>query len=304
MKNTGRSPSIDAGVETAQEGTEMNSEKHAFLILAHEDETMLRRLVKRIAPIGPVYVHVDAKTDISAWQLDDLPCIVLSKRVPVFWGDWSIVDATTLLLESALADRSILRFTLLSGSHYPIISNSEMTIRASQAGNLVASRSAPNMPDGSRPESDYLRRFYKTKRPNGQWSRIKNGVMNRVVYYRRPLDWRSVSPATGMRAGEQFWSVERDFAEYCVSQIRSPRPLIDYFQHIVCSDEKVFATLYGEFADGFVPEGTTYSKWAGGPNPIAITQGDIEAAAATYQFWFARKFRASDSIILDWLDER
>jgi hypothetical protein len=282
----------------------MNSEEHAFLILAHEDEAMLRRLVKRIAPIGPVYVHVDAKTDISAWRFDDLPCTILPKRVPAYWGDWSLVDAATLMLESALAERSVRRFTLLSGSHYPIISNEEMKIRASQAGNLVASRSAPNMPDGSRPESDYLRRFYKTKRPNGQWSRIKNGVMNRLIYYGRPLDWRSVAPATGMRAGEAYWSVERDFAEYCVSQIRSSRPLIDYFQQIVCSDEKVFATLYGEFANEFVLEGTTYSKWAGGPNPIAITQEDIEIAAATNQFWFARKFSTSDSTILDWLDQR
>jgi hypothetical protein len=128
--------------------------------------------------------------------------------------------------------------------------------------------------------------------------------MNRLVYYRRPLDWRSVAPVSGMRAGEAYWSIDRNFAEFCVSQLRSSRPLIDYFKHIVCSDEKVFATLYGEFANEFVLEGTTYSKWAGGPNPIAISQQDIEIAAATYQFWFARKFKSSDSTILDWLDER
>jgi len=277
--------------------------KHSFLILAHEDVAMLHRLVRRIAPLGPVYVHVDAKTDITGWQREDLPCVFLSSRVPVYWGDWSMVETTTHLLESALADSSNCRFTLLSGSHYPIISNQEIAEKASDLGILIGSRSAPNMPDGSRPESDYLRRFYRTRKPTGPWSRLKNGFMNRLVFSGRPLDWKSVAPATGMRAGESYWSIDRDFAEYCVTQIRTSPPLIDYFKKIVCSDEKVFATLYGEYAREISLEGTTYSKWAGGTNPIAISRGDIEMAKATNQFWFARKFRASDSMILDWLDQ-
>ena len=283
----------------------MSDGNHAFLILAHEDAAMLHRLVRRIAPLGPVYVHVDAKTDTTEWQREDLPCVFLSSRVPVYWGDWSMVEATTHLLESALADSSNGRFTLLSGSHYPIISNQEIAQKASELGILIGSRSAPNMPDGTRPESDYLRRFYRTRKPNGLWSRLKNGFMNRIIYFRRPLDWRSVAPATGMRAGEQYWSLDREFAEYCVAQIRTSPPLIDYFKQIVCSDEKVFATLYGEYAREISLEGTTYSKWAAGinPNPIAISRDDIEMALAKNQFWFARKFRARDSMILDWLDQ-
>lgn len=281
----------------------MDDAGHSFLILAHNDEAMLRRLVTRIAPLGSVYVHLDEKTDISAWKSGDLPCTFLTDRVPVYWGDWSMVEATTRLLETALAQNSSRRFTLLSGSHYPIISNEEMRKRASGVGNLVASRSAPNMPDGSRPESEYCRRYFRTKKPHGSWSRVKNGIMNRVVFYGRPLDWKAVAPASGMRAGEQFWSVDREFAEFCVTRIRMSSPLIEYFKKIVCSDEKVFATLYGEFADEYVPEGTTYSKWDGGPNPISISRQDIENALRRYPFWFARKFRSDNVDILDWLDE-
>jgi len=280
----------------------MNEGRHSLLVLAHEDEPMLQRLVERIAPMGPVYVHVDAKTDVSTWTLGDLSATVLANRVPVFWGDWSMVEATVRLLEAALADRSNARFTLLSGSHYPIIPNAAIAQRAKDAGNRIGSRAAPNMPDGSRPESDYLRRFFKTRRPNGAWSNVKNGFMNRVVYVGRPLDWRAVAPPTGMRAGESYWSIERDFAEYCVEQIRARGPLIQYFTRIVCSDEKVFATLYGEFAGAIGLEGTTYSKWEGGPNPAPISQRDIEKARAVAEFWFARKFSSSDEAVLDWLD--
>jgi hypothetical protein len=282
----------------------MSDAGHSFLVLAHSDEVMLRRLVRRIAPLGPVYVHVDAKTDTSRWRLDGLSGVLVSPRTPVYWGDWSMVEATTSLLEAALADSSNARFTLLSGSDYPIISNEEIEKKARDAGNLIASRRAPNMPDGSRPEVDYRRRFYRTGDPTGTWAVAKNAFMNRVVYLGRPLDWKSVAPTTGMRAGEQWWSIDRTFAEYCVSQIRSSRPLVDYFKKIVCSDEKVFATLYGEFARDIVLEGTTYTKWAGGSHPLALTQDDIEAVRATGQFWFARKFSSADTEMLDWLDER
>jgi hypothetical protein len=258
--------------------------------------------VKRVAPLGPVYIHIDAKTDISGWKCEELPGHILSKRVSVYWGDWSVVEATTRLLECALADPENRRFTFLSGADYPIISNDEIAKRALEDRNVIASRSAPNMPDGSRPEIEYQRRFYRTKKSNGTWAVVKNGFMNRVVYYHRPRDWKSVTPDTGMRAGQQFWSINREFAEYCVLQIRSSTPLIEFFKHIVCPDEKVFQTLYGVYYGEISQDGTTYTKWAGGPHPTVISRNDIESALAMDRYWFARKFKSSDSAILDWLD--
>jgi hypothetical protein len=263
---------------------------------------MLHRLVKRIAPLGPIYIHIDAKTDISGWKCEELPGDILSERVSVYWGDWSMVEATTRLLERALADPANSRFTFLSGVDYPIISNDEIEKRAQGDRNVIASRRAPNMPDGSRPEIEYERRFYRTKKSNGNWAVVKNGFMNRVVYYHRPRDWKSVTPDTGMRAGQQFWSINREFAEYCVSQIRSSTPLIEFFKRIVCPDEKVFQTLYGQYSGEISQNGTTYTEWAGGPHPIPISRDDIERALAMNHFWFARKFKSSDSAILDWLD--
>jgi hypothetical protein len=272
----------------------VGGDSHSILILAHEDVDMIRRIVKRMSSVGPTFVHVDAKSIISKSQYQDMSCIFVEPTVPVYWGDWSVVEATVLLLEAALVDPSTTRFTLLSGSHYPIISNREIALKAGVSGNVIASRNAPNMPDGSRPEVEYERRSYKSNKPNGWWVKTKNGFMNRVVYCGRPLDWKAVTPPTGMRAGSQYWSIERKFAEYCVAQIRSSRPLIEYFKQIGCSDEKVFATLYGEYSDQTALEGTTYVKWAGRANPSSISRSDIEKAIEMGQYWFARKFRASD----------
>ncbi len=75
-----------------------------------------------------------------------------------------------------------------------------------------------------------------------------------------------------------------------------------YFQQIVCPDEKVFSTLYGEYAREYSQDGTTFAKWAGGPHPATPTRDDIKTALARNQFWFARKFSSRDSDTLDWLD--
>jgi len=282
---------------------------NAFLILAHEDEAMLRRIVTRISPLGPVLIHLDKKTNASRWNLADIPGTFLENRIKVYWGHWSVVEATVRLLEAALRDPGNSRFTLLSGTHYPLLTNDALSHELNIAGNVIGSRPAPNMPDGSRPESDYLRRFYKTVKPNSKWSRVKNGIFNRVVYYGRPLDWRSVTPNSGMRAGEQFWSISREFAEYCVERVRSQSPLIEYFKKIVCSDEKVFATLFGEFSGEVSLEGTTFTKWMSKPHqsgqyPAPLSRQNLEEAIRLNEFWFARKLHSSDSELLDWLDER
>ena len=281
--------------------------RHAFLVLAHEDPQMVRRLVARLAPLGPVYLHVDAKTDLTQWSLRDLPVELVLPRVSVYWGDWSGVDATVALMRAALADPQVSRLTFVSGLHYPIISDAELREKAATLCEVIGSRPAPNMPDGSRPEVDYLRRFFRTTRPNTRWSQVKNGVMNRIVYAGRPLDWRSVAPTCGMRAGEAYWSIRREFATYCVERIDSRSPLIDYFSKIVCADEKVFATLYGEFCGEIGLEGTTFSKWMTIPGrpgtfPAPVTRADIEEIRARDVFWFARKIHSTDVDTLDWLD--
>jgi len=281
----------------------MFAKDHAFLILAHEDELMLTRLVNRLASVGQVFVHIDGKTDISRWQFNDENCTVLRRRVPVFWGTWSIVEATMLLMEEALSESTIDRFTLISGTHYPIVSNEVLAQKARSSGNVIAARMAPNMADGSRPVSEYERRYLRTRRPNGSWAKVKNGLANRIPW-QGPLDWESVCPATGMRAGSAYWSFQRDAAEYLFTQIRLSGPLVTYFHKVVCSDEKVFATLFGEYSNGVHNEGTTYVKWdrKPKPNPEPITQPDIEKAIGLDQYWFARKFHSYEPTILDWLD--
>ena len=273
---------------------------HAFLVLAHTDPAMFNHLTQALADSGKVYVHLDAKSDPKGWGRD--PRVqFLENQIPVFWGEWSVCEATLRLMEAALRDPNIRRLTLVTGSHYPIRSSADLVRRGQQAGNVIASIVAPNREEG-KGEERFRHRFVRSRNPQGILFKGKNALVRRLAPTLRyePL----VNANTGLRAGSQFWSLDRDAAEHVVARARSGDPLVRYFQKIACPDESFFATLVAEIDPEVQQHGTTYAKWASGMHPQPITLEDIQGAIESTDFWFARKFSwGSDSHLLQQLDE-
>jgi Core-2/I-Branching enzyme len=101
----------------------MTNGKIAFLILAHADPKHLHRLCRTLGPKDDIFVHIDKRTDLSSFEGPLIPSNVkfTQRRIPVYWGDISVVEATLILLEEALRSKTpYLRLVLLSGSCYPI----------------------------------------------------------------------------------------------------------------------------------------------------------------------------------------
>ncbi|PMG95097.1 beta-1,6-N-acetylglucosaminyltransferase [Vibrio breoganii] len=93
----------------------------AFIILAHNEPELLLRTACRLIKIGDVYIHIDAKTDISSFKaLRDIERVYfINDRVSVNWAGWSMVSATVNLFKAARC-KPYDKFVLLSGQDYPI----------------------------------------------------------------------------------------------------------------------------------------------------------------------------------------
>ncbi|MDQ0572174.1 hypothetical protein QFZ42_004008 [Variovorax paradoxus] len=94
-----------------------------FLLLVHADPPQVKRLLQRLVSVGRCFVHVDAKSDLSAFRIEDSRVSYLHERVDVRWGAVSQIDATLRLMRAALAkcDASqVSHFVLLSGNCYPV----------------------------------------------------------------------------------------------------------------------------------------------------------------------------------------
>jgi len=100
----------------------------AILVLAHRRaalECLLHLLNHRaLANRFRLFIHIDAKTDISLADLQQSPHVTLvSPRIAVFWGGWTMMRATLALIEAA---RGHQRMILISGDALPVRPLSEI----------------------------------------------------------------------------------------------------------------------------------------------------------------------------------
>jgi hypothetical protein len=85
----------------------------AVLVLAHRPES-LPYLVSLLPPPFDIFVHYDAKSGTLP-QLTVPNLRFISPRRPVFWGGFSMIEATLDLLQTAIAAGGYERYVLLSG---------------------------------------------------------------------------------------------------------------------------------------------------------------------------------------------
>jgi hypothetical protein len=104
--------------------------KIAYLILAHNDQEHLFRLVNVLRFHGDIYIHVDKKSNIDSFiKLDVYENVYFVKnRVSVTWSGISMIDAQNELINQMLQCKEKYgRCVFLSGSCYPIKNLNEVT---------------------------------------------------------------------------------------------------------------------------------------------------------------------------------
>lgn len=96
----------------------------AYLILVHSDPIHFGKLIRALGHNCDIYVHVDKKSDISAFKETAKKMAnvrFLEKRISVAWAGISMVDAQIELIKIALENSiDYTHLVFLSGSCYPI----------------------------------------------------------------------------------------------------------------------------------------------------------------------------------------
>ena len=105
------------------------SAQTAILILTHQP-ARLPFLLDLLDDRFAIYVHVDAKADLALAPARLPPHVqVITPRIPVFWGGWSMMRATLALMEAA---RDHPRQVLISGDSLPVQSLDHLAETLSQ----------------------------------------------------------------------------------------------------------------------------------------------------------------------------
>lgn len=104
--------------------------KIAYILLAHNNPSQLKRLVDSLKNTGDFYIHIDKKSDIRPFKqvFEGMDSVhLLKRRVNVTWAGWSMVKGYMLLLKEAFAsEKNYDRFVMLTGQDYPLMSDEKI----------------------------------------------------------------------------------------------------------------------------------------------------------------------------------
>src|SRR5437764_14304565 len=97
----------------------------AYLVVAHHQPEHLARLIRAMDQENShFFIHIDQNAAIEPFEAAvprQANIMFLHDRVPVRWGELSVVLAVLKLLGAAVgSNRAFKYYTLLSGSDYPI----------------------------------------------------------------------------------------------------------------------------------------------------------------------------------------
>lgn len=266
---------------------------NAYLVLAHEDVDMLNILTQRLVNTGFVYIHLDRLSKIQIAQVTHHPKVKVTKQIKVNWGGYSIVEATRLLADQAIADGAT-RLTLLSGVSYPIVSD-ERLIEFAQSDLEYVDAGEVDLSTQTKP---FVRRF--TSRHFS--FHLKQNLCGRIIRRLSREFWAKM-PRTDPDAelaplrltlGSQWWSVRSETYTKAMHLLGGNPSIEKYFRKTECCDESIFGTVFHQVSPNHLRHGTTFVKWINRGGPKAIGPVELIEARSTDRFLFIRKITLGD----------
>ena len=279
--------------------------KIAYLILAHNTPKHLRRLIKALSSnSSSFFIHLDKESNVDDFLgIKGNNIHFTQERVPVFWGDFSLVEATLILLQTALSDqRHFDRFVLLSGADYPLGSAShiEQFFESNPNKEFIDLVAMPSEVEG-KPISRLT--TYKLRPGDRKIKKVIQKILMRVGVLPRKRNYKDYLRDLAPYAGAQWWALSHEACDFILSFVKENIQVVNFFKNTICPDESIFQTILGNspFRSRIVRE-LTYADWsAGGANPAFITEEHLAFFRPTSSFspdgvygsdemLFARKF--------------
>lgn len=283
-------------------------QRHAFLIMAHNNWYTLQRLIQVIdAPWNDIYLHIDRKSrDFPKDFFLSLPkasTIRLTKRHSVTWGDESQVRAEMELFKTAFKRGPYHYYHFLSGSDLPLLNAAELYhyFEDKNCNYLHATKEAA-------PFLWRLKNYINVFR--NKWIpaflRKKLNILSEIYQYKMKTDrlaWlQSHYPIIGK--GHNWCDLTQAAVEKLIAARRDIRRFTR-FTH--CSDE-----MYKQIILLNTPENVIgpisgvdihYVDWSESdihPRTLRMSDYDTLISCACQRYIFARKFDEKvDQVIID-----
>ena len=276
--------------------------KIAHLILVHHLPHQVLRLVNSIQhPGADIFIHVDAKSDLKPFEeifkIKNVYCI--DNRTKVYWGTYSIIEATLRSFETVLKQNTDYSYiNLLSGSDYPLKPIEEFhSFLETHPGKafFYYKDILKDWPNGIDRTKKYFLADY-----------MRKGSFKIAAFINLFLPARKVPHNFKLLGHSQWFTITPQHARYLIDYIASHPEVKRYFRLSFAPDEFMFPTiLYSSpLKNTIVNDNLRYIDWSENKNnPKTLTTHDAAQLLKSGKF-FARKFDTQqNTTILDYLDK-
>lgn len=244
--------------------------KIAYLILAHREPLHLSRLISRLtAGLSSsevhCYIHLDKKADLAPFErIKNQNVTFCAERKDCTWGHISIVDATLLLLKTAMnSSQQPDYFILLSGQCYPLRTAVDIAsfLKSHRDAEFIETYSFPNVEYGKPPAR--LGSYWIRK--SAPFLGFRWRIQRLLHFAIRNRDFKSALAGMQPIVGSQWWALSALAVRHIDHYIQANPEFYNFCRHTDCPDEFVFQTIVGNsrFRDK-ISHSLTYTHWSPG----------------------------------------
>ncbi|WGR92791.1 beta-1,6-N-acetylglucosaminyltransferase [Bradyrhizobium sp. ISRA443] len=252
----------------------------AYLILAHRQPEQLARLVCELqSPSTEIFVHIDAHADIDPFRRAvGSRAHFMTNRIPIHWGDYSLVRAALVLMDEALVSpRRHDYLVLISGTDYPLRSVAEIEdfFRENSGIEFIDSVAMPS--EAAAKPLARLTHYKGRPGPVGWWVGKGRRLLGGLGLVPMARDYKKWFGELVPHAGNQWWALTRGACAYIQKFAADHPQFMKFYENTHVPDEMVFQTILANspFRSN-MRRSITYSDWSGGgANPSEIGERHI-----------------------------
>lgn len=276
----------------------------ALLVMASNCPLVFGRAAELYRDAGfSVYVHVDAKVDLSSYKEamgknSDL-CNFLDDRTHVYWAGFSMVDATVRLYRFAKLRSQHSHFVLVSDDTFPVV---PLTRLSSDLAAQVDRIEARRLREGELFEERYKQYYYFDHRATTLRGRTIESASIDDAFFAALDRLRNVYLSGKFEGpiyyGSQWWCLRSSTLEKVIDDFYNVARIRESFEFSAVPDEFFFQTAVAHSEGSNIAPCPVLVDWARSPKPFVFaSQQDILEKASAHHF-FARKI-SDDPDLLD-----
>jgi len=265
--------------------------KIAYLVLAHKNPALIQKQIKFLSSEDSAFfIHIDAKSEIDEFfSCNGRNVFFSTERLPVYWGEYSMINAIVLLMRQALeATQNYDYYILLSGSDYPLKSKQYIHsfFEQNKGSEFISLVKIPSKGAGIP-----LTKITNLRIPiNRPFYRFIIRVWAKLGFAQR--DYKKHLETLNPYGGVTWFALTKDACQYILEFMERHEPICQFFKGTFAPDETLFHTILGNsIFEPHIRPCVMYDDWT-----TSVPNSGHPAEIGEEQLRF---FEASEKVIID-----